>query len=220
MDQEIKSEGKCRLCNREFSQSGIKKHLLSCEKHKKSKGKEKVFLIKAEAGPFWVYFEIEKNKKLKNLDQFLRELWLECCGHLSAFTINNKRYSSFKEELDYDEESMNIQLNKVLNPKQEFDYEYDFGTTTELSLECIEEEMGNKGISIIARNNPIDFKCEKCGKRAELVCTQCIWDGKGFFCKTCSKKHKCIEPYFLPIVNSPRIGMCGFTGEECRLINK
>jgi len=214
--QEIISKGKCRICNKEFSQSGIKKHILSCDKRN---GKEKVFLIKAEAGPFWVYLEIEGKKILKYLDQFLRDLWLECCGHLSAFTINKQRYSIYEQELDYDEKSMNVKLKEILNPNLKFDYEYDFGTTTELSLECLKEKDGNKGINIIARNEPIGFKCEKCKKPAKLVCVQCIWKGKGFVCNKCSKQHKCVEPNFLPIVNSPRIGMCGFTGEECKLIN-
>lgn len=214
--EEIISKGKCRICNKEFSQSGIKRHVLSCNK---DNGKEKVFLIKAESGPFWVYFEIEEKKTLKHLDQFLRDVWLECCGHLSAFTINKQRYSIYEEELDYDEKSMNVKLKKILNPNLKFDYEYDFGTTTELSLECLKEKDGNKGINIIARNEPIDFKCEKCKKPSKLVCVQCIWEGKGFVCKKCSKQHKCVEPCFLPIVNSPRIGMCGFTGEDCKLIN-
>lgn len=214
--QQMISKGKCRICSKEFSQRGIKKHILSCIK---DSGKYKVFLIKAEAGPFWVYFEIEQSKKLRQLDQFLRDLWMECCGHLSAFNIGNRRYSSY-HELDFDEEHMDIGINKVLMPKLKFHYEYDFGTTTELDLECIAEKKGNKGISIIARNDPVNFICEKCGGQAKFVCVQCIWEGKGFVCQKCIKNHKCIEPNFLPIVNSPRIGMCGFTGEECRLINK
>lgn len=214
--QELISKGKCRICRKEFSQRGIKKHILSCNK---DNGNEKVFLIKAEAGPFWVYFEIETKRTLKQLDQFLRDLWMECCGHLSAFTINKQRYSIYEQELDYDENSMNVKLKEILKPNLVFNYEYDFGTTTELSLECIKEKNGNKGINIIARNSPMEFKCEICGKPAKDVCVQCIWDGKGFVCKKCSKKHKCVEPYFLPIVNSPRMGMCGFTGEECKLIN-
>ena len=216
MKQKIISKGKCRICKTEFSQSEIRKHTLSCNK---DNGKEKVFLIKAEAGHFWVYFEIEAKKNLKQLDRFLRDLWLECCCHLSAFTINNQRYSIYEQELDYDEKSMNAKLKEILKPNLKFDYEYDFGTTTELSLECLKEKVGNKGINIIARNEPIDFKCEMCGKPADEVCVQCIWKGRGFVCNKCSKKHKCKEPYFLPIVNSPRIGMCGFTGEDCKRLN-
>jgi len=214
--QEIISKGKCRLCNKEFSQAGIKKHIIACDKNK---GKEKVFLIKAEAGPFWIYFEIETKKTLKQLDQFLRDLWLECCGHLSAFTISDQRYCIDEEEMDYDEKSMNIKLKDTLKLKLKFHYEYDFGTTTDLDLECITEKLGDKGINIIARNDPLGLKCEICKKPATQVCVQCIWDGKGFICNKCLKKHKCVEPYFLPVVNSPRMGMCGFTGEDCRLID-
>lgn len=214
--EKIVSKGKCRLCKKLFSQRGIRRHILNCDKNK---GNETVFLVKAESGPFWIYFEIETNNTLKQLDMFLRDLWLECCGHLSAFTINDQRYSIYEEDLDYDEKSMNFKLKDVLKPNTIFDYEYDFGTTTQLELECLKEKNGEKGLKIIARNNPINFKCEVCGNPADEVCTQCIWDGKGFVCKKCSKKHKCVEAHFLPIVNSPRIGMCGFTGENCKLID-
>ncbi|MFH1916039.1 MAG: hypothetical protein ABIJ21_02130 [Nanoarchaeota archaeon] len=212
----IISKGKCRLCNKEFSQRGMKKHILACDK---DKGQENVFLIKAEAGPFWVYFEIETEKTLKKLDAYLKDLWLECCGHLSAFTISNQRYSIYEQELDSDEKDMNAKLRNVLKLGLAFQYEYDFGTTTELLLTCLKEKQGSKGIYIIARNEPLDWKCEKCKKQAKEICTQCIWEGKGFLCNKCAKQHKCEEEYFLPIVNSPRMGMCGFTGEDCRLID-
>jgi len=29
---------------------------------------------------------------LTDLDGFLRDIWLECCGHLSAFDIGTVRY--------------------------------------------------------------------------------------------------------------------------------
>lgn len=116
---------------------------------------------------------------------------------------------------------MNIKINKILKVGTKISYEYDFGTTTDLKIECISEIKPNANeISILARNNIPDYRCEICNSKAELVCTQCIWAGEGFICKKCSKKHKCEEPYFLPIVNSPRFGMCGFTGGECKLLNE
>lgn len=47
---------------------------------------------------------------LRKLDHFLRHIWLECCGHLSAFDIGCNRYASeaMEEEL-----SMRAPLNKV-----------------------------------------------------------------------------------------------------------
>jgi hypothetical protein len=33
-----------------------------------------------------------------------------------------------------------------------------------------------------------------------------------FFCDKCGKKHKSHDEMFLPVVNSPRMGVCGYTG--------
>ena|SRR3989338_3208957 len=219
MKRKIESIGTCRLCKQNFSYNEIQKHLSACKPYLDDKGNKNVFLIKAEMYPFWVYFEAEENLTLKRVDRFLRELWLECCGHLSAFTIKNQRYSVYEEELDFDEKSMNIKIGNVLEKGTKFNYEYDFGTTTELLLVCISSKTGDNGIRVIARNNLPAFSCEKCGKTAKNVCSTCIWNFKGFVCTACSKKHKCGEEYLLPIVNSPRVGMCGFTGDACKLLN-
>jgi len=215
---EANSKGICRLCSKEFSGKEIKKHIAECLKN--SKEATEAFLLKASEGPFWVYFSVPKNKKLVDIDNFLRDLWLECCGHLSAFEIGKIRYMSDDSELEDNEKGMDARIDKSMEFGTKVHYEYDFGTATELELECISAiKTDSKNIAILARNNLPDFRCEICNAKAEEVCVQCIWEGEGFVCKKCSKKHKCEEPYFLPIVNSPRMGMCGFTGEECKLLN-
>ena len=178
-------------------------------------GDEKIFLIKAGAGPFWVYFEANASATLEKIDDFLRNLWLECCGHLSAFRISGISYASGGME-DSDDESMDIALGKVLSPRTAFSHEYDFGTTTALGLNCLSERAGEKlkKIQIVARNDLPNFKC-KCSKQAKDVCSQCVFEaGEGaLLCRQCAKKHKCGEEMLLPVVNSPRMGMCGYTGE-------
>ena len=37
-------------------------------------------------------------------------------------------------------------------------------------------------------------------------------EGEGWVCDECAPKHKCGEDMLLPVVNSPRVGMCGYTG--------
>lgn len=39
-----------------------------------------------------------------------------------------------------------------------------------------------------------------------------IWDGEGWLCESCAKNHECDEDMFLPVLNSPRTGVCGYTG--------
>ena len=215
---EANSKGKCRLCSKEFSGKEIKIHLAECLKN--SKGAGESFLLNASLGPFWVYFSIPKNKTLTDIDNFLRDLWLECCGHMSSFEIGKIKYMSDGSELEDNERSMNAKVDKILESGTKIHYEYDFGTTTDLELKCISMiRTDSSKIQILARNNIPDFRCDACNEKAEEVCVYCIYEGEGFLCKKCSIKHKCEEPSFLPIVNSPRTGVCGFTGEDCKLLN-
>lgn len=223
----MKSEGVCRFCNKTFAGSAMSRHLQSCDERKKNQNKEekrgKIFLLRAQAGPFFVYFETKASSSLKDVDAFLRELWLECCGHLSAFTINNVRYEQKTGGVDvmwteifgraHPTQSMNTRMYSVLSPGIKFIHEYDFGSTTQLDMTCIAERQGNlKKIKILARNNLPDFRCS-CGKPANGICTQCMWEDTSFFCEKCAKKHECGEEMFLPVVNSPRMGVCGYTGD-------
>lgn len=34
---------------------------------------------------YWLYADISMTSTLKTLDTFLRDIWLECCGHMGAF---------------------------------------------------------------------------------------------------------------------------------------
>jgi hypothetical protein len=68
---------------------------------------------------------------LSKLDRFLRDTWLECCGHLSAFEIGSNRYASSPTQ---GEMSMRVPLSRVLEKGIKFSYEYDYGSTTALTL--------------------------------------------------------------------------------------
>jgi hypothetical protein len=222
----LKSEGVCSFCSKTFSAAAMSRHLQSCRKRKETQDKEeknwKIFLLRAQAGPFFVYFETKASSTLKDVDAFLRRLWLECCGHLSAFTINNVRFEVKTDGVDSDIsgrkqsiKTMSSKLYSVLTPGLKFLHEYDFGSTTELDMVCISEREGNlKKIEVLARNDLPDFICVSCGKPAKAVCTQCLYEGTGFLCEKCAKKHKCGEYMLLPVVNSPRMGVCGYTGDS------
>jgi hypothetical protein len=167
---------------------------------------------------YWMHLEVPASTTLATLDQFLRNTWLECCGHLSAFEIAGERYvvdAGMYDDFDMGEKSMRVRLDKVFNPGQTCFYEYDFGTTTELKLKVISErQAASKGntIQVLARNVPPVILCEECGKPATEVCSQCIFDGSGWLCDDCAEEHECGEEMLLPVVNSPRVGMCAYTG--------
>lgn len=215
------SKGECSFCHKNFSGRGIGKHLLACrakkekdEMLKEKKSESDIYHLKISAwGLYWLHIEMEGTSTLLELDNFLREIWLECCGHLSQFAIHGKRYASYEGQDDLwgdAPESMDIPIMDVLNLKDKFEHEYDFGTTTELALQVLSIRKGAiiKPIRILARNDPPVFECENCKKIATQICSLC-WED---YCDQCIEAHECGEDYVMPIVNSPRTGVCGYFG--------
>jgi len=227
-------EGKCVFCGTAFGKAEMERHLRTCPARKalseknqrKNRGwKEGIFTLLVEGSYlpiYWMYLDVAADSTLKDLDSFLRDIWLECCGHLSAFTIDKKQYLSqlskdplwsiFGRREEFD---MNIEIEKVLRPRLKFFHEYDFGTTTELVLKVVmfrKEKVKSRSIRLLARNDPPSILCDACGAQATKVCACCIWSEKAWFCNGCAKNHDCGEEMFLPVVNSPRVGMCGYTG--------
>ena len=163
---------------------------------------------------YWIYFEVPVNVKLKRIDSFLRKTWVECCGHLSAFTINQKIYYSTPGKY-FNDLSMNYSLDKLLDQGTNFSYEYDFGSPTQLDLKVISEyqiEGADSSIKILARNDPPMILCETCGNPATHICAYCEYLDEGWLCDKCAAGHECGEEMLLPVVNSPRVGVCGYVG--------
>ena len=111
---------------------------------------------------------------------------------------------------------MSVALEKVVAPGMKFEYIYDFGTSNQLLLTVISARKGfaqdKDAVRIMARNQPPEIKCEVCGKPATGVCCVCSGEDAGRVCEECGKKHECGEDMLLPVVNSPRVGMCDYTG--------
>jgi hypothetical protein len=221
---EIKNEGICRFCLKTFSGRGIGRHLIACQAKKqqdregvaKGQSPTTVYHIRISSyKPFWLHIEIEVTATLEDLDQFLRDIWLECCGHLSEFRINDIAYlipMAMDGWWDPEARSMDIPLREVLSAKDEFEYEYDFGSTTYLEgqIYAVREGVLRDKIRILARNNVPELQCTSCGAEATDICVEC-WE---LYCKTCLVEHACGEEMTLPVVNSPRMGVCGFTGDH------
>lgn len=112
---------------------------------------------------------------------------------------------------------MSVLAKDVLNEETEFDYEYDFGDTTELKGKVLKIRKGflDKPIRLLAQNNIPENICQNCDSKAGNTCAYCYEP----ICDQCQQNHECGEgdDNFLPIVNSPRSGCCGYTGPECDL---
>ncbi len=226
--------GTCNICGQTYNKAAMTNHIKACLRTRTAdqgaRQKQKTYVLSVDGDwrpEYWMFLEVPAAATLANLDQFLRDIWLECCGHLSAFTIGNIRYELDTGMVDsmwkdffgpsMPTKNMSARLYSVLKPGSKFHHEYDFGTTTDLRLKVIQEGERfeqSKKIHILARNLPPDIPCYKCGKPATHVCSQCIFEGaKAWLCAEHIVRHKCGEDMSLPVVNSPRVGMCGYTGE-------
>jgi len=212
------SVGKCSLCSRAFDASVMTRHLKACAKAAAGPKAATCFHLVVEGGwgrEYWLHLAVPVESPFSGIDYFLRNIWLECCGHMSAFRIAGESYS--RSPLDSEEFDMGVALKRVLKIGMKFWYEYDFGSTTELQLKVAgvrEFPVERKHpVLLLARNDPPEVRCEQCGQaRAERICSDCQWSGKGWLCAACARKHRCESDYLLPVVNSPRAGVCGYTG--------
>jgi hypothetical protein len=223
------SYGRCALCGKRTTKAAMTRHLEGCSAdHEPSRGRPARLLhLRVEdaySSPlFWLDVEMKAKATLAELDAFLREIWLECCGHLSAFdiegtTYNVLPYSGGPPLGDPAERSMNVKLEEVLEVGTRFHHTYDFGTSTELKLRVLGEregKIGGKPLRILSRNEAPTWNCTLCDEPAEWICTYCMYEQENpFYCEAHaeSEEHECGEEALLPVVNSPRMGMCGYTG--------
>ncbi len=225
------------FCRGTFSKRGMARHLRSCEARKrhdqelaesqrKRARRARLFhiVVESEKSPlYWLHLEVAAAATLLDLDDFLREIWLECCGNLSRFRIEGADYmvEEFEEPtawpffLGRPTYGMDVPLWKVLRPGIQFGHEYDFGSTTRLALRVLSDRegwVGREYVMLMARNDPPVIRCAVCGGLATKVCSACVHREERWFCDECASKHGCEENCFLPIVNSPRVGVCGYTG--------
>ncbi len=214
--------GQCTLCQDLVSKGQMTRHLKKCVATQAQDGGKTVklfhLIIEGDHMPmYWLHVEIPGAMTLADLDSFLRHIWLECCGHLSCFTIDDARYSSHLMEdpmFDLEEETMGHKLDKVLSDKSKFQHEYDYGSTTNLKLRVAgirTATVKKPGITLLARNEPPAWVCVKCGKPAtQIEASGWGLDLDSLYCDDCPGDDD--EEGFLPLVNSPRTGVCGYCG--------
>ena len=219
------------FCHGEFSKSNMTRHLQSCQQRAATQTEAesnpqaqhiRIFHLVVEGYRlpiYWIHLQVTVQTTLATLDQFLRNIWLECCGHLSQFEIANARYSvdpvMYSSGWYEGYQSMHVPLDNVLRVGQSCSYTYDMGSSTELTLKVISEQQAQaigETIQVLARNIP-PFPCDKCGKPATHICVQCSSQDQGDLCDACAKEHQCEEDALSPLPNSPRFDVCGYTGQ-------
>ena len=262
--------GRCFLCGFSSTKGGITRHL---KKHiAEYQGKTPLVWVRVTdqtpwnasglSKAYWLDLEMPTYLTLAHLDEFLRAVWVECCGHLSRFFVRQGQdeVMSFEHlsEDDLAEEEMvalykkdpkklaqrvarekgvsyaeaqktlalwallylnrperrdihRTTLSTLLKMTNKWEYEYDYGTTTHLHLKVMARYHGpkppaNAPIRILSRNYKPVIPCAECGQPADY------WEMDEGWPRPLCKRH--IEEndseYYLPIVNSPRTGLCGY----------
>jgi hypothetical protein len=66
----------------------------------------------------------------------------------------------------------------------------------------------------MVRNGMPETECMECDEPAKWLCSQCMMEGEdsGLLCAKHLKTHPHDDYEPLPVVNSPRMGMCGYDG--------
>lgn len=221
MAKKEQPKGQCDFCQETMTRRKLFNHLEKCAKReeaikkaeKSQRSPQKLFHLRAKNPytlEFWLDLEVKGSARLRDLDEYLREIWLECCGHLSEFSCRD----FFADKI-----SMQKEIEDVFKQEKAIYHSYDFGTTSETVVELISAREGKplsaNPMFLMSRNEMPEEKCLECKKIATHICIECLYENeKGWlYCDEHTEEHPCDEygeP--MPLVNSPRLGMCGYEG--------
>lgn len=208
------SQGTCLLCRKTIKKKDAVSHARQClEAQAWPRRKNPAFLIAVQGhrmGSHWLLLLAHKSCTLATLDSLIRDVWVECCGHLSEFIIQGQR---FTRSAEYGEMDMGVSLSRVLSPGVQFLYEYDFGSTTTLDLNVIDvypASPPNGTLCLLSRNNLPKVSCDICGSPAEFRLSDDDRESCTHLCRRCvvNSDH---DPWCIDVIsNSPRDGVCGY----------
>lgn len=220
MESSQQSRGTCFFCENDYAKGGMVRHLRACsereaaiEEAQASRGSETLYHLRAEdawGGPFWLDLEMRGSADLEELDHYLRSIWLECCGHMSQFSIGG---------WGGDEIPKSRRVGEVFDEDTELTHIYDFGTESRTRIRTMDVREGapttDPPIALMARNHKPEVACMECNREATWLCIECMYetDDSGTLCDEHAEDHP-HDAYGppMPFVNSPRTGMCGYTG--------
>jgi len=154
--------------------------------------------------------EMAGSASLDKLNKYLRVICLECCGHLSKFTIGGWGGMDVGKAL---------KANSTFEPGLVLRHLYDFGATSETDIKVVGFREGNATtkhpIALLARNLMPEAACQECGLTLKWLCIECLYeeDKNGYLCNEHMEENphdNYGEP--IPLLNSPRTGTCGYEG--------
>ncbi|MFN7037473.1 MAG: hypothetical protein ACK4SN_14030 [Bellilinea sp.] len=213
--------GTCSYCGEIITKRGVNRHLEKCAKRQEvlraaeasQRPVEKIWHLRvydAYDKDYWLDLEMTGSARLAKLDHYLRSIWLECCDHLSMFTIGGWGGLEIGQSRKAD---------AVFKTGLILRHIYDFGSSSYTDIKVVGFREGKPTtrhpIALLARNLKPAPACQECGQSADWLCVECqIEEGKtGYLCDRHLKGHP-HEDYGDPIrlVNSPRVGLCAYDG--------
>lgn len=221
MSESTQTRGACAYCETEFTRGGMSRHLRGCANRKallaeveRGQG-ETISLLHLQVQPswgddYWLHLEMNGTATLKQLDSYLRAIWLECCGHQSRFSSGGWRGNEI---------GMAKKAAQAFTASPELTHIYDFGTESVTIIRAVGIREGKpttkRPLALMARNKAPFVACQQCGEAASRLCLECVHEDElgGTLCQMHAEVHphdEYGEP--LSIVNSPRVGMCGYEG--------
>ena len=223
MARSIRFPGECQYCGAEVGKSSSAQHLATCPKRKAELRSDaapktqpfpiEIYQLRVEAThlpEFWLDLEVRGDADLEAVDKYLRAIWLECCGHASAFSLKGWGSPELAKEGS---------VGDVFKHLRQIMHVYDFGTEswTTLKRVSVRKSRGQYRypVKLLVRNKLPAVVCQECGKPATRLCVQCVVEDDviTWFCARHAKEHD-HHDYgpALRVVNSPRLGLCGYNG--------
>jgi hypothetical protein len=153
-------------------------------------GANRSFILQLEdasSGDYWLHLEIAGSTPLWSLDEYLRAIWLECCGHMSKFVIGDPWRGK--------ELPANARAAQLPGQGMAVTHVYDVGTSSYTKITSVLSRSGcpltRHPILLMARNDPPDLSCMDCGRPAVVLCMECVMeeDRDGGLCDSHASGH-------------------------------
>ena len=139
MPNRTENHGTCAYCGEVISKRSVSKHLEKCPERLESlqtaadsgRPEETLWHLRVQDAynkDYWLDLEMTGSASLDKLDKYLRAIWLECCGHLSKFTIGGWGGMDVGKARKAD---------LIFEPGLVLRHLYDFGTTSETDIKVM-----------------------------------------------------------------------------------
>jgi hypothetical protein len=190
MPRRPENPGTCAYCGEVITRRGVNKHLDTCSQRQEAleiaaasdRPMETLWHLRVQdayISDFWLDLEMTGSATLDKLDRYLCAIWLECCDHLSKFTIGGWGGMDVGKARKAD---------SIFQPGLVLRHLYDFGTTSETDIKvvCFREgqAMTRQPIALLARNLMPRVVCQECGQEAMWLCIECLYEENktGYLC--------------------------------------